>query len=235
MKILSIRSASLLALLGASLTATAQTSFYGGDYDGNDAVITEVSDTYKRVFDDFTVGERTGVQQIFGNFVGEFLAEDESTKMYYEIRRNVSDENGGELLYSGLLDATTQYGGEVIDGGVTVFDEYFRVSANLGQDVILETGTYFLGLAIAPYTYLLTTSHENASGGYLDNDVSYFDSVNYGRPPFESLAQTGNQGATDFSMGLIGRPAPVPEPATMLALGAGVLTLVRRRKRAVRK
>ncbi len=232
MRVFTIRSASLLTLLGAALSAPAQTSFYGGDYDGNDAVITEVSATYKRVFDDFTVGEATSVQQIYGNFVGEFLADGEESNLYYEIRRNVQDEDGGELLYSGLLDATTQYAGEVPDGGVTVFDEYFRVSANVGPDVILAPGTYFLGLAVAPYTYLMTTSHENASGGYLDNDVSYFDSVNYGRPPFESLAQTGNQGATDFSMGMTGRPAPpVPEPATLAALAVGLAGALRRRKR----
>ena len=153
--------------------------------------------------------------------------------MYYEIRRNVKDEDGGELLYSGLLDATTQYVGEVPDGGITTYDQYFRVSANVGPDVILAPGTYFLGLAVAPYTYLMTTSHENASGGYIDNDVSYFDSVDYGRPPFESLAQTGDQGATDFSMGMIGRPAPpVPEPTTIAALAVGLAGALRRRKRS---
>ena len=97
--------------------------------------------------------------------------------------------------------------------------------------MILQPGTYFLGLSVSSITYLMTTSHDAAFGGFIDNDLSYFDSVNYNRPRWQPLDETGNQGATDFSMGLSGRPAPVPEPMTMIALGLGVAGFIARRKR----
>jgi len=229
MKVFTIRTVSLLALLATALSASAQTGFYGGDYDGNSAVLTEDSADYKRVFDDFTLGEGTRVSQVFGNFVGNFDEQTQNTFMYYEIRRNVKDEDGGELLYSGKTHATVTYAGEVF-GGITEFDQYYRVTADVEPDTLLGPGTYFLGLAFRD-AYLMTTAGANATGGFLNNDISYFDSINYGRPPFESLAQTGNQGATDFSMGMVGRSAPVPEPASMVALGAGVVAVLRRKRR----
>lgn len=235
MNVRPLRTASALTLVGTALSVSANTSFYGGDFDANDAVITELmdnSETYARVFDDFTVSEATAVQQIYGNFVGEYLEDGGTDHMYYEIRQGVQDGDGGVLLYSGLLDTIAQYVGEVPTSAITNYDQYYRVSANVGPDVILAPGTYFLGLSVSPLTYLMTTSHENASGGFIDNDLSYFDSVNYNRPPFQDLDETGNQGATDLSMGMTGRPAPVPEPATLAALGLGAAALLRRRKRS---
>lgn len=229
MRFITIRTVSLLALLGTALSASAQTSFYGGDYDGNSAVLTEDLANYKRVYDDFTVGEGTRVSQIFGNFVGNFDEETNNTFMYYEFRRNVTEGDGGELLYSGKTKATVSYVGEVF-GGITEFKKYYRVSADVEPDTLLGPGTYFLGLAFRD-AYVMTTKGENASGGFLDNDVSYFDSLNFNTQHFESLANIGKQGATDFSMGMSGRPAPVPEPASMLALGAGAVVVLRRRKR----
>lgn len=233
MNVFTIRTASLIVLLGASLSASAQTSFYGGDYDGNSAVITDISDSYARVFDDFTIGTATNVLQIYGNFVGEYLVDGDNTHMYFEIRQGVSDENGGTLLYSGLLNATTTYAGATF-GGITDYADYFRVSANVGPGIVLGPGTYFLGLAV-PNTYLMTTGGAGATGGFLNNDVSYFDSENFGRPHFESLAQTGLQGATDLSMGMIGRPfvAPgVPGPAAVAPFVVGLVGTFRRRKRS---
>jgi hypothetical protein len=213
MKVTMLRSVSLLALASAALAANAQTSFYGGDYDGNNAVITSQGANYARIYDDFTLGQATNVQSVFGNFIGR------SSTLYYEIRQGVSAGNGGTLLYSGTIAATSTV------NGTSRFGSIYNVSGQI-SGVTLGPGTYFLGLAGS--SYLVTASGANGVGGPLNNDLSYFDGQGYGTPPFASTATVGNQGATDFSMGLNG-VAATPGPAAALAFGVG---LIRRRRKA---
>ena len=136
MSVRKIRTASILALLGTALSASANTSFYGGGFDANDAVITELRDnteTYARVYDDFILTEPTMVTQVYGNFVGDDLEGGGTDKMYYEIRQGVMDGDGGTLLYSGLINSVAQYQGEVPESQITTKDQFYRVAGDVGQ------------------------------------------------------------------------------------------------------
>lgn len=215
-----------LALLVSVSFASANSLFYGGDHDQIEALSSELNTQIddSMTYDNFQVtGDGWRVDTFYGHFLTTL---DGIQTLQWEVRRNVSSGNVGELVASGQGDAIsngtgqawfglTEYKAEVLTGGLT-----------------LSAGTYWLGLRAvgdgAGRAYLATTEGANSVGGPINDGNAFFDSRWFGFDMAPVVDVIGDD--YDFSVGATG--APVPEPATMLALGGAVAALARRRRRA---
>jgi hypothetical protein len=215
---------SLLVVLAAG--AKAGTLFYGGDFDGRNGLSsernTDVADAM--TFENFRVDEGGWrVQSVFGHFLSDIAA---PANLEWEIRRGVSTHNAGTVVVAGqntlaLWDATGREGFGYLE---------FRAEAEV--DFELEGGDYWLGIAVigegSGRAFLTTTSGENATGGPVADGNSFFRSDYFGANFDDAGWYVGDN--ADFSVGLGGEP--VPEPASIVALGLGLAAMRRRRSRA---
>lgn len=215
-----------LTLACAALSASAQTNFYGGAPSTGRGAFDMDPFGHQIVFDDFALGETTSIQTIFGNH--SIGGTPNATKLRYEIRQGVSSGDGGTLLFSGVVDATTEQRGTVGSNATKIFTMTGAVSG-----VTLTAGTYWLGLSVfdprGTTTYaLLNTTGVDAVGGPAHDAQAfiYRDNLQNYAP-----ARDGSD-LVDFSMGVNGRAAPVPEPASIVALGGGLAAFLRKRRRA---
>lgn len=219
MTISMFRSASLVAFALAAMAASAQTGFYGGDIDGASVLVAQRTFGYTTmVFDDFTLGQATHVQSVFGNF----LINGTISGLLYEIRTGVSAGNGGTLVSSGLLTAT------IVDASPDAFGLNLVTISGSPTGLDLAAGTYYLGLSAvvgnSGLAYLATTSGANGTGGPLNNGNSFYTTT-YGDDFAPAIDYTG--GADDFSVGVRG-VAAVPAPVAGFSFALGFLR--RRRK-----
>lgn len=151
-----------------------------------------------------------------------------ATEAYWEIRSGVSAGNGGTLLYSGTSAATqtdtgqNYYGNELYTIGVT------------GLDISLGPGTYWLTLAPVDgsntySSYVSTTTGLNAVGNPPGNDGhSFFNAPGYDWVPASGQV---DYSPADFSMGVGGTTASVPEPCTFALFALGAVGLLRKRRK----
>jgi len=198
--------------------------WYNGDpdlYSGLACEInTAVSDS--RVYDDFTLNPGAStVTGVFGNFFMDFAA----SQAYYEIRSGVSVGNGGTLVANGIINVSQSLNGFNAFG----FNGYLISGAI--PNLLLTPGTQYW-LTLAPIgngggrAFLQTTSLANSVGNTTGGQA-YWDSAFFGQSFSDTVAALGDQGFANYSLGVNG----VPEPASMVALATGLVSLFARRRR----
>jgi hypothetical protein len=220
----------VLALVAVSGASYAQ--WYNGDFDGrNGGNISNNPGFQSNIYDDFNVGGPGWmVTGVFGNVLtqqgGDFTA------LNWEIRSGVSVGSGGTLVASGTGAPTNTLTG----GSGFGYTEYkVRVT---GLNVNLAPGTYWLGLGVVSASgvnnqFMSTTSGANAIGTPPGNNGnSFWNSSSFGFNWVDVQTVLG-AGTWDFSMGV--EANPVPEPASLIALGTGIAAIVARRRRKIAK
>jgi hypothetical protein len=219
----------VLAIVAVAGAANAQ--WYNGNFDGrNGGNINHHTGTESTIYDDFNVtGPGWMVTGVYGNVLtqqgGDFNTLD------WEIRSGMSVGNGGTLVASGFGAPTN-----TLTGGSGFGYTEYKVRVG-GLAVNLAPGTYWLGLGVKSTSlvnnqFLSTTSGAGAIGTPPGNNGNAFwNSAFFG---FNYADASGVLGITaDFSMGV--EANPVPEPASMIALGTGIAALVARRRRKIAK
>ncbi len=185
------------------------------------------------MYDDFNVGgPGWAVSGVFFNVLnaggGDFNG------MNWEIRSGVSTGNGGTVVASGSAVPTVTLTG----GSGFGFTEY-KVHVG-GLSVNLAPGTYWLGGGVTTVSgsnaqYMSTTSGTNAIGTPPGNNGnSFWNSTTFGAN-FLPTSDAGLFGAGTWDIGMGVEASPVPEPASMIALGTGIAALVARRRRKIAK
>lgn len=219
----------LMGLLALSISAQAQTVFFGGDFDDRNALSSQVHTTEPnsnndiRVYDDFTLSGDTLITGVFGNFLD--ATTNHGTKLYWEIRSGVSEGNGGTVVHPPTLNDRT-----VTFVRTSPFpNSEYHYESNV-TPFVLGAGTYFLTVAVYEgnaRTWLCTASGANGVGGPLANGNSFVDSPQSSWN-FRPAKLNVNLPTVDFSMGL--RGMAVPEPTTIGMLGLGTVLMIRKRR-----
>jgi hypothetical protein len=224
---------SLFSINGAS----AQVLWYNGDNNGVTGLFSTNSNSYSGysglVYDDFTVTSSGGwqVEGVYGNF----LLPGAVSNANWAILSGVSAGNGGTVVASGTSSVSlTAIGTE---GSSTLYK-----LAVTGLNFNLAPGTYWLGLqpiSSTGYGYLVTTSGANAIGTPAGNDGNAFwTEASLGIPldglNFKSTTSVASN-LDDFSLGVTGVPANVPEPSSwaLTFVCVGLLAYLRTRSRRV--
>lgn len=235
----------LLAALAFFFCSTSiQAQFFGGYADGETSVPTHYNTigglVKKMVYDDFRfdlAGDIVGFEMIGNNFTGSPVG------MYYEIRTDMNDGDGGTLLYSGynlsavmgFLPVGSAFG--TPPAGPTGYG-YGWYDSGPASTIHLDPGTYWIGMAAFEGfgSFNVTSTHGlNGVGHPLDDgDAWYYDST-APDPQFVSM------GDLDFGLRIftaqntITESDPegmVPEASALVWLPVGLLPFLRRRKNA---
>jgi hypothetical protein len=214
------------AVLGLATLASAsmaQVVWYNGDDDGADGFAALVGSpngfgTQYFQYEDFTWSSAATAKSIKGTVLGTSAF----TSIAWEVRTGMAVGNAGTLVTSGTTTANlTSLGAWAV---VPSFTRYL-MTADIGSVALTNGGSYWLGVAmVVPNASFIggvtSTSGLNAVGGPLNNDNSIARNVVSG--------DVISNGGFDLSLGI--SASPVPEPASMAALGLGALALIRRRR-----
>lgn len=210
---------SVFTLVFSALGLSQAQLWYNGDPDLVSGLASEINTVVSdaRVYDDFTLNSGATVNGVFGNFFMDFFA----SQAYYEIRSGVSAGLGGTLLASGVIPVIQTPNG---------FDAFgltgYRISGSITPLALAGLTQYWLTLAPigtgSGRAFLQTTSFANSVGNTTSGQA-FFDSTFFGFN-FTPTTQVG-QGLENFSLGV------VPEPASMVALATGLVSLFARRRR----
>jgi len=216
------------------------TLWYNGDFNFDDEVNsnglaneinTEI--TQSNIYDDFIVnGTGWNVSTIWSNNLMTFTG---VTEAMWEIRSGISSGSGGTLIAGSTGSATQTATGR---SGFS-FDEY-RIEVS-GLNVNLTPGRYWLTVAPVAVnpgsgrSFCSTTIGLNAIGSPAGNNQNaYWDSTHFGYD-FALTSDIDSRWVYDFSMGVGGENAVIPEPASLMLLGMGLLGFgaARRKKRII--
>jgi hypothetical protein len=224
-----LRQLLLIASFGCvSASSFGQVVFYGGDANGVNALASEEDGIVSQAmtYDNFTVGAGgwnvSNLGGIFAVTTGSNFA-----SARYEIRQGVSVGNGGSLVQTGVFSVSSSSVGSLF--GLDLRDFTGSVSP-----FSLAAGNYWIGISLidpgSVRSFVATTSGVNGVGGPLNDGNSFFNSPFFGANFADAGSQIPQDTTPDFSYRITA--APVPEPATLGALGMGALALLRRRKKA---
>jgi hypothetical protein len=236
-----VAAAAILCVYGQPAHAGSTTLWYNGNLDQRDALANQTGAPDGLVYDDFIVptGMTYTITAVFSN---DALAPGGTlgTTAYWEIRSGVSDGNGGTLLSSGdAADATTNTGLAFTFGGISSPVYTNQVSI---PSITLAAGTYWL--AVAPDTsnqsnFIVTTSGADAIGSPPGDDGNSFYSSTFFGFSFTPTTNPNIEGpgTWDYSMGVIGTAAVIPEPSSLILGAIGMVSAAgcvwnRRRSRA---
>lgn len=222
-----VASLSLLAvLLAAATLATAQCPsgclFYGGDFnpalvgaDGlaneNDAVLG--GDPYgAATYENFINSQTWNVTGLFTNNLSGLTP----TAGYWEIRKGVSEGNGGTLIASGMGTLTNSPTGRSGFG----YNEYHNEVD--GLNITLPQGMYWEAVVPVCTTCEARSFNSNTFGlssiGTQISDRQFFNSPFFGAA-FLNADNTGY--FPTFSSGVLG--TEVPEPSSLIMLGSALV------------
>ena len=203
--------------------------WFNGNFDNVNGLASErntlVSDA--RTYDNFRLP--SGYNTITG-LLGQFYLTDDlrNAPVYWEIRQGAGPNNGGTLIASG-----TQAGGSytaIGSGfGFTIYEIRIKLDQAVGN---LRSGVDYW-MTMAPVgngngrAFVCTTSGAGAIGSPIGGNDGLFDSTYFNYSWFRAADIIG---VGNFAYGV----QAVPEPASMLALGTGLMSLVALRRRRVR-
>lgn len=224
-----LRSLSALAvavLLTTSAFADGDLVWFNGSFDGVNGLTseqnTQVSDA--RVYDDFSLP--TGYGTITG-LRGQFFLTQEllNAPVYWEIRQGAGVGTGGTLIASG-----TATGGSYTAVGSAFGLTIYEIRVKIGNVSVMPNTIYWMTMAPvgngAGRAFVATTSGAGAIGTPIGGDDALFDSTSFSISWQLATSLTG-AGNGDFAYGV----QAIPEPASMIALGTGLISLLTLRRR----
>jgi len=202
--------------------------WFNGRFDGENGLAsernTQVSDA--RTYDNFSLP--SGYNQVTG-LLGQFYltANLVNAPVYWEIRQGAAPGTGGTLIASGTQGGAT-YTAIGSGFGFTIYE----IRMKLNNPVNLAPNTVYW-MTMAPVgngggrAFVCTTNGAGAIGVPIGGDDGLFDSPFFGVSWGAANVFVG-VGEANFAYGV----QAIPEPASMLALGAGLAGLLGLRRRA---
>ena len=208
----------------AVASSFAQVLFFGGNADGVDGLSSEENTIVAQsmTYDNFTVGGAGwNISSMGGIFYGTMGFNFNSARM--EIRQGVSAGNGGTLVATELFSVTSTDIGDAF--GFNTLDVNGSVTP-----LTLAPGNYWVGISLvlnaSVRSFAATTSGAGGVGGPINDGNAFFNSSSFALNFVTAGSQLG--GDPDFAFRISG--APVPEPASLAALGIGALALLKKRR-----
>jgi hypothetical protein len=204
--------------------------WFNGRFDNRSGLASERNTAVldARTYEDFSLP--SGYNQVTG-LLGQFYLTPElvGRPVYWEIRQGVVPGAGGTLIAAG-----TQGGATYTAIGSGLGYTIYEIRMKLDTPVTLAPNTVYW-MTMAPvgngegFAFVCTTSGAGAIGAPIGNNNAIFDS------PFSGYNWVlvagnifGDATLANFSYGV----QAIPEPASMLALGAGLAGLLGLRRRA---
>jgi hypothetical protein len=203
--------------------------WFNGGFDSRNGLASErnTAVTDARVYDDFSLP--SGYDRVTG-LLGQFYlsAVLVNAPVYWEIRQGAAPGTGGTLIASGTQSGAT-YTAIGSGFGFTIYE----IRMKLDTPVTLASNTVYW-MTMAPVgngsgrAFVATTSGAGAIGSPTGGNNALFDSPQF-NASWVAVAGGVFQDATqaNFAYGV----QAVPEPASMVALGAGLAGLLGLRRR----
>jgi len=200
--------------------------WFNGRFDSENGLASErntlVSDA--RTYDNFSLP--SGYNQVTGLLGHFFVSDVVGAPVYWEIRQGAAPGTGGTLIASGTQGGAT-YTAIGSAFGLTIYEIRMR----LDTPVNLASNTVYW-MTMAPVgngsgrAFVCTTNGAGAIGSPIGGDDGLFDSAYFGVSWGAARGFVG-AGEANFAYGV----QAIPEPASMLALGAGLAGLLGLRRR----
>ena len=202
--------------------------WFNGGFDNRNGLASErntaVADA--RTYEDFSLP--SGYNQVTG-LLGQFYLTSNlvNAPVYWEIRQGAAPGTGGTLIASGTQGGAT-YTAIGSGFGFTIYE----IRMKLDTPVTLESNTVYW-MTMAPVgngsgrAFVCTTNGAGAIGSPIGGSDGLFDSA-YFSVSWGAAANIVGTGEANFAYGV----QAIPEPASMLALGAGLAGLLGLRRRA---
>ena len=201
--------------------------WFNGGFDNRNGLASERNTvvTDARTYEDFSLP--SGYNVVTG-LLGQFYlsAVLVNAPVYWEIRQGAAPGTGGTLIAAGTQGGAT-YTAVGSGFGFTIYE----IRMKLDTPVTLESNTVYW-MTMAPVgngsgrAFVCTTNGAGAIGSPIGGSDGLFDSA-YFSVSWGAAANIVGTGEANFAYGV----QAIPEPASMLALGAGLAGLLGLRRR----